>query len=230
LAICNDLLDDIMRQLLDTAVRLPRKEPTQEPAQIILQNHRVLYCPVPPSSVGGRVSASGGDVLGLGTTAVQLEVELAVQLDEQPAEIFKGPGEALGPDPAELRGRHFLHYFCIQTAVRTVFPGELAMHAVSEGTKAVTAYSAAAKKELKEAAGSGEADPSSAPPVAERFERSLARRANMARLVFSPESVAAAASAEQSGVLLSVHAAVYLAAVLARAHYQLITTALLAKM
>ena len=164
-------------------------------------------------------------MLGLGTTVVQLEVELAVQLDEQPAEIFKGPEEALGPDPAELRGRHFLHHFCIQTAVRTVIPGELAKHAVSEGTKAVTAYSAAAKKV---ASGSDEADPSSAPPLEERFERSLARRANMARLVFSPESVAAAASAEQSGVLLSAHAAVYLAAVLARAHYQLITTALLA--
>ncbi|OLL22189.1 Histone H2B [Neolecta irregularis DAH-3] len=33
----------------------------------------------------------------------------------------------------------------VQTAVRLILPGELAKHAVSEGTKAVTKYSAAAK-------------------------------------------------------------------------------------
>ena len=32
---------------------------------------------------------------------------------------------------------------CIQTAVRLVLPGELAKHAVSEGTKAVTKYQSA---------------------------------------------------------------------------------------
>ena len=34
---------------------------------------------------------------------------------------------------------------CIQTAVRLVLPGELAKHAVSEGTKAVTKYSSSTK-------------------------------------------------------------------------------------
>ena len=37
-------------------------------------------------------------------------------------------------------GKH-LHFSEIQTAVRLVLPGELAKHAVSEGTKAVTKYS-----------------------------------------------------------------------------------------
>jgi len=34
----------------------------------------------------------------------------------------------------------------IQTAVRFLFPGELAKHAVSEGTKAVTKYTSTAKE------------------------------------------------------------------------------------
>ncbi|XP_018901290.2 histone H2B-like [Bemisia tabaci] len=34
---------------------------------------------------------------------------------------------------------------CIQTAVRLILPGELAKHAVSEGTKAVTKYTTATK-------------------------------------------------------------------------------------
>jgi histone H2B len=33
----------------------------------------------------------------------------------------------------------------IQTSVRLILPGELAKHAVSEGTKAVTKYSSSAK-------------------------------------------------------------------------------------
>ena len=37
----------------------------------------------------------------------------------------------------------------IQTAVRLVLPGELAKHAVSEGTKAVTKYTAAAATTAK---------------------------------------------------------------------------------
>ena len=37
----------------------------------------------------------------------------------------------------------------IQTAVRLVLPGELAKHAVSEGTKAVTKYRGGAKSTLK---------------------------------------------------------------------------------
>ena len=32
---------------------------------------------------------------------------------------------------------------CVQTAVRLILPGELAKHAVSEGTKAVTKYTSA---------------------------------------------------------------------------------------
>jgi histone H2B len=38
-----------------------------------------------------------------------------------------------------------IHSREIQTAVRLILPGELAKHAVSEGTKAVTKYSSSAK-------------------------------------------------------------------------------------
>merc|ERR1712086_1036403 len=37
--------------------------------------------------------------------------------------------------------RHTLSFREVQTAVRLLLPGELAKHAVSEGTKAVTKYS-----------------------------------------------------------------------------------------
>uniref|UniRef100_A0A3B3UVS0 Histone H2B n=1 Tax=Poecilia latipinna TaxID=48699 RepID=A0A3B3UVS0_9TELE len=37
----------------------------------------------------------------------------------------------------------------IQTAVRLLLPGELAKHAVSEGTKAVTKYTSSNKKQIK---------------------------------------------------------------------------------
>lgn len=34
----------------------------------------------------------------------------------------------------------FRIFWCLQTAVRLILPGELAKHAVSEGTKAVTKF------------------------------------------------------------------------------------------
>jgi len=39
----------------------------------------------------------------------------------------------------------------IQSAVRLVLPGELAKHAISEGTKAVTKFTAASEKKEKKA-------------------------------------------------------------------------------
>lgn len=41
---------------------------------------------------------------------------------------------------ARINGRHTITSREIQTAVRLILPGELAKHAVSEGTKAVTKY------------------------------------------------------------------------------------------
>ena len=41
---------------------------------------------------------------------------------------------------ANLNGRHTVSSREIQTSVRLLLPGELAKHAVSEGTKAVTKY------------------------------------------------------------------------------------------
>jgi histone H2B len=46
---------------------------------------------------------------------------------------------------ASHTGRHTISSREIQTAVRLILPGELAKHAVSEGTKAVTKYTSAAK-------------------------------------------------------------------------------------
>jgi len=43
---------------------------------------------------------------------------------------------------ARYNGRHTITSREIQTAVRLILPGELAKHAVSEGTKAVTKYNA----------------------------------------------------------------------------------------
>ena len=40
----------------------------------------------------------------------------------------------------KYNNKHTLDARAVQTAVRLVFPGELAKHAVSEGTKAVTKY------------------------------------------------------------------------------------------
>ena len=45
---------------------------------------------------------------------------------------------------ARINGRHTITSREIQTAVRLILPGELAKHAVSEGTKAVTKYNSAA--------------------------------------------------------------------------------------
>jgi len=45
---------------------------------------------------------------------------------------------------ARVNGRHTITSREIQTAVRLILPGELAKHAVSEGTKAVTKYNSAA--------------------------------------------------------------------------------------
>jgi histone H2B len=44
---------------------------------------------------------------------------------------------------ARYTGRHTLSSREVQTAVRLILPGELAKHAVSEGTKAVTKYTSA---------------------------------------------------------------------------------------
>ncbi|KAK2945904.1 putative Histone H2B [Blattamonas nauphoetae] len=46
---------------------------------------------------------------------------------------------------ARYNGRHTLTSREIQTAVRLILPGELAKHAVSEGTKSVTKYMSADK-------------------------------------------------------------------------------------
>merc|ERR1712137_460725 len=44
---------------------------------------------------------------------------------------------------ARYNGKHTITSREIQTAVRLILPGELAKHAVSEGTKAVTKYNSA---------------------------------------------------------------------------------------
>ena len=57
--------------------------------------------------------------------------------------------ERLATESARLAthtGRHTLSSREIQTAVRLLLPGELAKHAVSEGTKAVTKYTSSSSK------------------------------------------------------------------------------------
>ena len=57
--------------------------------------------------------------------------------------------ERLATESARLSshtGRHTLSSREIQTAVRLILPGELAKHAVSEGTKAVTKYTSSSYK------------------------------------------------------------------------------------
>ena len=108
-------------------------------------------------------------------------------------------GEEFAALPEELDANLIRSMRClscrdVQTAVRMVLPGELAKHAVSEGTKAVTKFTSNLVR-------SGAA-------------RARARRSTSAGLQFDIEGVVALASVANRGVLLTEDAGVYLAAVL----------------
>jgi len=92
-----------------------------------------------------------------------------------------------GPDAAVIRNVRCLTSRDIQTAVRRFLPGELAKHAVSEGTKAVTKFYSSTQD---------------------------TPRSRRAGLQFDIEGVAALASLACKGVLMSEAAVTYLAAVL----------------
>ena len=97
-----------------------------------------------------------------------------------------------GIDADLIRSMRCLSAREVQTAVRMLFPGELAKHAVSEGTKAVTKFT----------------NPRNAGLHGARPRR------HHAGLQFDVEGVVALASVANRGVLLTESAGVYLAAVL----------------
>lgn len=94
-----------------------------------------------------------------------------------------------GLDADLIRSMRCLSSRDVQTAVRMVLPGELAKHAASEGTKAVTKFND--NGYMRDAA-----------------------RSSKAGLQFDIEGVVALASVANRGVLLTEGAGVYLAAVL----------------
>lgn len=76
---------------------------------------------------------------GIHADAMQFVVQLVQHSGDNIASKASHLAEYLGP----VRGSTCVTSREIQTAVRLILPGELAKHAVSEGTKAVTKYTSA---------------------------------------------------------------------------------------
>lgn len=190
LAVADDYISDLLRRLVLAAVQLPtpqtllKADPDDPPPKYVL------------SSIGKQLDLDrqGGE----DGEDVDPEAVIAVEDD----------------DKEETAGMQVVDSRCIQTAVRGILPGELAKHAVSEGTKAVTKFTSAVSEQRPGV----EFEKFIHSPFSMLFgQRDDGRRSRSktAGLQFSVEAVAALASKVcHGGVLLSEGAAVYLAAVL----------------
>ena len=189
LAVADDYISDLMRRLVACAAQLSH-EPVPT-AEEVARGDRCVLEPIanqldPQLDQPSRAEAPMLDPAAM--IMVELDVESA-----------KTDGRLPVPAGIDVIGSREL-----QTAVRSILPGELAKHAVSEGTKAATKFNS----RLRGHQGTKAAQ------LDRAVRAGRSARSSNAGLQFSVEATAALASKACRGVLLSEAAAVYLAAVL----------------
>lgn len=123
LAAADDYVSDLMQRVLNVAAKLPLEKLDEEEGDYVMMLSPIGEVLRAMSEEETSLAEKAGTVplIAVGESGPQIAVD---------ADDAQGHEEPLG-------GVKALDSRAIQTAVRLVLPGELAKHAVSEGTKAV---------------------------------------------------------------------------------------------